>query len=215
MHLKRQRVPKNWPVKRKGNTYVIKGNFNFQKGIPILVLLRDLLGVAKNRKEVKRIIHAKNILHNNKLVTDEKNTVTLFDTITLIPSKEYYKITLSEKGVFIVEKISEKDSINKISKVVNKKMLKGKKIQLNLSDGYNFISSLKCNTNDSVIIDFKKGKVEKCLPLKEKSTAFVLAGKHTGKKGTIEKVNSKEKMVELKSNKEKIHALIKQIMVTN
>jgi len=208
-------VPKNWPIKRKGTTYVIRSNFNLNQGMPILVLLRDLLGIAKNRKEVKKIIHGKNILLNGRPVSSEKNSACLFDIITLVPSKKHYKIVLSEKGIFDVEKVLEKDSSSKVSKVINKKVLKGKKIQLNLNDGHNSISSIKCNTNDSVLIDIKKRKIEKCLPLKEKSSAVVFAGKHAGKKGVIQKIDTKEKMVQLKSNKENIHVLIKQIMVTN
>ncbi len=213
MHLKRQKTPKNWPVTRKGTKYVVRGNFNLNSGIPILVLLRDQLKLAKNRKEVKKIISDKNILINNKSVNDEKNVVNLFDIVNLIPSKKYYQIALSEKGVFSSKEIEEKQANHKISKIINKKTLKGKKIQLNLNDGINFISDLKCNTNDSVLINLKTGKIEKCLPLKEKSNAVVFAGKHAGKEGIIQKILPKEKMIELESNKIKIHILIKQIMV--
>ena len=57
MHLKRQEAPKNWPVFRKGTKYVVRSEFDIQKGIPILIILRDMLKIAQNRKEAKRIIH--------------------------------------------------------------------------------------------------------------------------------------------------------------
>ena len=57
MHLKRQKIPKNWPIKRKGTKYLVRPNSNLTKGIPILIILRDMLKVAQNRREVKRIIH--------------------------------------------------------------------------------------------------------------------------------------------------------------
>lgn len=213
MHLKRQKVPKNWPVKRKGTAYVVRANFNIGQGIPILIVLRDLLGLAQNRREVKKMIHSRYVLLNEKPVIDEKNTVCLFDTLIITPTKKSYRIELSEKGVFNAKEIKEKEADQKISKIVGKKILRGKKTQLNLSDGRNFISDIKCNINDSVLIALKKKKIEKCLPLKEKKRAIVFAGKHSGKRGIINKINLKEKMVELEVDKKIVHILIRQIMV--
>ncbi len=213
MHLKRQKVPKNWPIKRKGTTYVVRPNFNIQKSLPILIILRDILKIAQNRKEVKKAIHSKNILVNNKIVKDEKNATLLFDVIKIVPSKKYYKMELSEKGKFIIKEIKEKESNYKISKIIDKKILKGKKTQLNLSDGRNFLSEIRCNINDSVLINIEKGKIEKCLPLKEKVNIIIFAGKHSGEKGIIDKINVKNKMVVLNINKKIVNVLIKQIMV--
>jgi small subunit ribosomal protein S4e len=214
MHLKRNKVPKNWPVKRKGTAYVVRSNFNVKNGIPILVFLRDLLKVAQNRKEVKKVIFNKQILINEIPVSDEKNVVSLFDVVKLVPSKKNYRVIFTEKGVFGAKEITEKESLNKISKVKNKKMLKNKKMQLNLSDGNNFISDTECNTNDSVIINFKDKKIEKCLPLKEKSNVIVIGGKYAGKEGIVNALNKERKMAELKADEGNIHVLIKQIMVT-
>jgi len=214
MHLKRQKVPKNWPIKRKGTAYIVRPNANILNGIPILVALRDILKLAQNRKEVKKAIHSKNLLLNGFPVRDEKNSITLFDTLTLVPSNESYRLSLSEKGKFQIEKINAGEETHKIAKVINKKMLKGKKVQLNLSDGRNFLSDIKCNVNDSVLIDLKKKKIEKCLPLKEKGEVLVFAGKHAGKKANINKIDQVKKMSELTFENKKINVLIKQLIIT-
>lgn len=211
-YLKRQMIPKNWPIKRKGSAYVVRPNFNMNKGIPILIILRDILKVAQNRKEVKKAIHSKHILLNNKTVIDEKNSALLFDTITIIPLKKYYRIELSEKGKIQITEIKEDEAGKKIAKIVNKKILKGKKTQLNLSDGRNFISNLKCHINDSVLINLEKRGIEKCLPLKEKEKVIVFAGKHSGEKGIVSKMKSESKAVEVNINEKKINILIKQLM---
>lgn len=212
-HLKRQKVPKNWPIPRKGSTYVVRPNLNINKGIPILIILRDLLKIVQNRKEAKKAIHAKNILHNNKIIKDEKNSVSLLDIITIVPLKTHYRVELSEFGKFSLEKIKEDEAKHKIVKVIDKKVLRGKKTQLNLSDGRNFISSLKCKTNDSVLINLKEKKIEKCIPLKEKAKVIVFAGKHSGNKGLIEKIDLKRKMVKVVNERKRINVLIKQLMV--
>jgi len=44
---------------------------------------------------------------------------------------------------------------------------------------------------------------------------MVFAGKHSGEKGKIEKINKERKIAEINNGKEKINVLIKQFMVTN
>jgi small subunit ribosomal protein S4e len=207
-------VPKNWPIRRKGTAYVVSPNFSKNNGIPVLVILRDILKVAYNRKEVKRAINNKLILVNQKEVRDEKNSMVLFDTISLVPSKKHYRMELSEKGKFQLDEIKESETGKKIAKVVDKKVLKGKKIQLNLSDGRNILSDEKCNMNDSVVIDLKNKKLEKCLPLKEKANVIVFEGKHAGEKGVIKKVDKERKMVSVEEKEGSIKVLIKQVIVT-
>ena len=212
-HLKRQKAPKRWPIPRKGTKYVVRPNFNPQKGVPILIILRDMLKITQNRKEVKRVLYEKKILLNNKLVRDDKNSVLLFDTISIIPSKKYYRITLSKIGKYSLEEIKENELNNKITKVIGKKILKGKKVQLNLRGGSNFISEIKCNIGDSVILNFKDKKIEKCLPLKEKSKVFVFNGKHAGKIGIVRKLKSERKMAGITVGDKEVNVLIKQLMV--
>lgn len=222
MHLKRQKVPKNWPTKRKGTKYVVRPNFGLDKGLPILIILRDVLKIAQNRKEVKRAIHLKQILLNNKPIVDEKNIAVLFDVLTLLSKgknkksgDKNYRVGLTSNGKFEVKEIKDSESNSKISKIVNKKVLKGKKTQLNLSDGRNFLSDINCEVNDSVLTEFKeKAKIEKCLPLKEKIKAIVFEGKHAGAEGIISVINKEKKMVEMNiKGKDKVNVLIKQLMV--
>ena len=212
-HLKRQEVPKSWPIPRKGTAYVVRPNSNIWKGIPILIILRDMLKIVQNRKEAKRAITSKNVLHNNRIIKDEKNNAVLFDVIEIVPAKKHYRINLSALGKFALEKISEKEANSKISKVIDKKTMKGKKTQVNLSDGRNFLTEIKCNTGDSVSINLKDRKIEKVLPLKENAKVIVFAGKHSGKTGTIRKLKLERKMVSISVGEEHINVLIKQIMV--
>lgn len=212
-HLKRHAVPKTWPVKRKGTAFVVKPNSGLSDSLPVLIILRDLLKVAQNRKEVKKIIHMENVLLNGRKVRDEKEGVVLFDIITLVPSKKNYRLTILKNGKLNVEEIKENESATKIAKIIGKKVLKGKKIQLNMSDGRNFLSNIKCKVNDSVLISLNGKKIERSLPLEENSKAIVFAGKHSGEKGKIEKINKERKIVEIKTEEGKINVLIKQIMV--
>jgi len=213
MHLKRQKSPKKWPINRKGTKYVVRPNFSINDGVPLLLFLRDMLKIVENRKEIKVALHNKHILLNDKPARDDKNTVLLFDKVTIVPSNKYYELNLSEFGKFKANEISESSSHQKISKIKDKKILKGKKTQLNLSDGRNVLSDISCKVNDSILFDFKSKKIVKCMPLKENADVIVFAGKHTGNYGKIKKIENEKKMVELETNTGKINALIKQILV--
>ncbi len=210
LHQKRQESPKQWQVSRKGTKFLVRAQGN--RGIPLLIVLRELLKVVNTRKELKKALHNKKVLVNNKPARDEKIGLTLFDTITLVPSKLSYRVALNGKGKYDVEEIKEKDANNKISKIIDKKVLKNKKVQLNLSDGKNFITDIKCKVGDSVLIDFKNKKIEKCLPLEEKAKVVVFSGKHSGERGAIEKMKPERKMASIKTDEGKTNILIKQLM---
>ncbi len=212
-HLKRQSAPRNWPIERKGTVYVVGTRFNLNEGIPVLIILRDILKLAQDRREVKKIIHLRQILANAKPIKDEKNVIMFFDVLSILPLKKHYRLELSEKGKFYLNEIKESESDKKTAKIIGKKIMKGKKVQLNLSDGRNFLSDIKCSINDSVIINLKTKKIEKCLPLKEKAKAIVFAGKHSGKKGEIIELNHEEKTARIKADEKEINILINQLMV--
>jgi small subunit ribosomal protein S4e len=134
--------------------------------------------------------------------------------VNILPLKKCYRLELSDSGKFYLNEIKESEASKKIAKVVNKKLLKGKKLQLNLSDGRNFLSDLKCKTNDSVLINLKTGKIEKCIPLKEKAEVIVFSGKHVGDKGQIISLNLEDKIAKIKSKEKEINVLINQLLVT-
>lgn len=211
-YLKRQEVPKKWPIPRKGTKYVVRAD-NMKSGIPILIVLRDILKIAQNRNEVKKAINLKNILINTKPVIDKRKSVLLFDTFTIVPSGKNYRVELAKTGKFKIEEIKENEATRKISKITDKKILKGKRTQLNLIDGKNFLSDIKCKVNDSVLVNLKEKKIEKCLPLKENVKAIIFDGKHAGKSGIIKAIKKEKKIAEIEIDKKPVNVLIKQFMV--
>lgn len=219
MHLKREASPKSWPVERKGTKYLVRPNYNIEKGVPILIVIRDMLKFADNRREVKKALNSKQVLLNKKVVFNDKENALLFDVVTLIPKKESnmpeknYRVFINRNKKFDLEEISGGQSGHKTAKVVDKKTLKGGKTQINLSDGRNFISDMKCNANDSVLLNLKDKKIEKCIPLKTDSKAVVFAGKHAGETGTITEIDRDKNRVKLDSDGKQINILIKQLMV--
>ena len=60
-HLKRHAAPTSWKIRRKKFTWAIKpspGPHPKERSIPLAVLLRDILGIAENAREAKKIVKA-------------------------------------------------------------------------------------------------------------------------------------------------------------
>lgn len=188
MHLKRNQAPKNWPIPRKGTKFLIKSRKN---GIPVLILIRDVMKKAKSKKEVKEIIHDKKAKVNGRIIRDEKFVLSLFDVLEL--GDEKFKVILKNKK-FGLEETRNSD---KILKVIGKKILSGKKTQINLNDGRNFISAEKFKIGDSVVMGEKIKKIE----LKEGAKIIIINGKHKGEEGEVEKIEGKNASILLKEGK--------------
>lgn len=210
-HQKRRIAPKSWGVPKKGTKYLVKSKG--ADGIPILILVRDLLGLARSAREVKKALNSKGILLNKKQVTDKRNSAFLFDVLTDTLAQKNYRISLDEKGKYFAKEISEKESMHKVSKIADKKILRGKKVQLNLSDGRNYLYEKDCKVNDSALVDFIKKEVVKILPLEKGKKVFVFTGKYAGNSGEVEDINLEDKSLMIKTENDKIQVLIKQAMV--
>ena len=73
-HLKRYKAPKSWPIHPKEDTWTVKpsaGSHSIEDAIPLTLVIRDVLKLADNSREAKRIINSGNILVDGKMVVCE------------------------------------------------------------------------------------------------------------------------------------------------
>jgi len=185
MHLKRIAMPKNWPLPRKGKKKFVPYGKN---AIPLLVIVRDMLKITHTKKETKKILQEGIVLVDNKTRKDERFPVGLFDIIAIPKLKKAYRLVI-KGGKFCLEEIKETNM--KTCKVIGKKILRNKKIQINLYDGKNFIHNKEVRVGDSVIVDLAQNKVVGHLPLKEGCKVIVVSGSHAGFVGSVEKISKK------------------------
>ena len=61
-------MPKEWPLTRKGKKYVVVSRQ--RNGIPLLIVLRDMLKLGRTRKEIKKILNEGNVAVNGKMRKD-------------------------------------------------------------------------------------------------------------------------------------------------
>lgn len=187
MHIKKTQMPKSWPVLRKGKKFAAVPSHATAKGITLLFLLRDVLKIAKTRKEVRYMTLNGLVKVNNKIRKDENFPVQVLDTLSLDKAKLNYRLEIINKKFSLV-KISEKEAGTKIVKISGKKILRKNKLQINLDDGQNLLTDKKFSVGDSVVLDTKKGEIIKILPLKKGAKIEIISGKHAGEKGALEEI---------------------------
>lgn len=214
-HTNRQNIGKFWPIPRKGTKYLAVAKHNKNESIPLVVVARDVLKIIRNKKELQRLINEKRIKINHKEIRETNYPICLFDVINLVDIKNNYRATFSENKKMIFEKISDKESETKIFKVINKKILSGKRVQLNLMHGKNIISKEKVKTGDSLLLNLKDNKIIEIITMEKGKNIFVIKGKHIGQKGKIDDILERggKTIAKIISSKGKINVWIKNIIV--
>ena len=93
-HLKRYKAPKTWPIHPKEDTWTVKpsaGSHAIVDAIPLTLVIRDVLKLADNSREAKRIINSGNVLVDGRVVKDYKFPVGFKDIIEIQKTEEVYR----------------------------------------------------------------------------------------------------------------------------
>jgi small subunit ribosomal protein S4e len=209
-HMKKIAMPKNWPVRRKDTTFIVRprGPHKFKESIPLLIIIRDMLRLGNNSRESKKIAKAGKILINNRPVKDIKFTIGIFDKISIQDIGKYYELGFENKKL-VLKEINKEKSLKKVCKIIRKKILNKNKIQMGLHGGRTIlIEKEKIKVGDSVVLNLENNKIEKILPIEKGANCVIIRGKNTGKTGRIielEEGRKKSAFVEGKDGKIKVY----------
>ncbi len=212
MHIKRKTIPKFWPIARTGNKYLAVPSHNKNEALPLVIVIRDLLGLVKTKKELKKVLNEKKVLVNGKIVQETNYPVSLFDSLAIPSINKYFRIVLAAKKLSL-SPITEKEINTGLFKVINKILVAKGKIQLNLSNGRNIITSEKIQVGDFVAVDNIKNKIIKIIPLEKDTKVIVIKGKHMGESGKIKEIvkEGQNNIAKIKANKEEISTEINNL----
>ena len=197
-------MPTSWPIPRKGKgkRFISVPSHATSKGISLLFLLRDVLKIAKTKKEVRFMALNGLVKVNNKVRKNENFPLQVFDVINLEKAKKNYRLEIVNRK-FSLKEISDKEANEKVVKIIGKKTLGKNKIQINLDDGQNMVTKEKFSVGDSVVLNTVESKIVNILPLKEGANVEIISGKHAGEKGKLvgfeELVRGKNYRVKLES----------------
>jgi small subunit ribosomal protein S4e len=182
--LKRLVAPKFWRVGRKVRKWVVSpspGPHKKMECFPLLIIVRDILKLAEDAKEAKRIIKSGEVLVDGKVRKDYAFPVGLFDTLAIPRIKKFYRVVPAEDGLKIVE-INEEEAKIKICRIEKKTVVKKGRIQLNLNDGKNLL--LEKNgfcVGDSVLLELPSLKILQHIKLEKDCLGVIIKGKNSGK----------------------------------
>ena len=191
MHLKRQAVTMKLPIPRKGTTYIARASSNIDNSVSVLSAVRDMLKLARTLREVKYLIHSKLLKLNGRHVRDYRESIKLFN---ILEADKPYMLTILQTGRFSLQEV--KDREKRPCKVINKKILNGDKIQINLHDGTNISSKDKIYIGDTVYLN-KEGKVVDHIKFEKGKNVFVISGKYQGLKGKIDSIDKSKVSVSI------------------
>lgn len=194
-HLKRISAPKTWILNRQVRTFTIRpkpGAHALSEGLSLGSIVRDELKLASTLTETKKVLINNEILVDGKRRKEYQFMVGLFDVVKVPLLKHSYRVILDQKGRIKIVLIPEAESSIKVCKVVGKKVLSGKKLQINLHDGKNVLSDVKVNVGDSVVVTLPEFKIKEVLPLTSGATIFLTRGKHHGDLGKFKTIKGAE-----------------------
>ncbi|MCG2727716.1 MAG: 30S ribosomal protein S4e [Candidatus Methanoperedenaceae archaeon] len=187
-HEKRVAAPTSWPITRKTHHWVVganAGSHSKETGIPLLVVVRDMLKLANNSREAKRIINEGTIFVDGKARSDYKYMVGLLDIVSIPSNNEYYRVLLDARNRFKLYK--EGANALKLCRINNKTIVKKGAVQLNLHDGSNILASNDYKTFDTVLLGHDR-KIVKHIPYKPGNLAMIVGGEHSGEIGKIKQI---------------------------
>jgi len=194
MHQTRQQATTRLPIKRKGTKYVARASSDLENSVPVVIAIRDILKLAKTKREVKKMINQKMLKINGREVIDHNDSIKLFN---IFEAGKTYILKLSPTRKFFFEET--KDSKERLCKVIGKKVLSGKKVQINLHDGTNVFGDNKINTGDSVYLDLSN-KIKRHISPEKGKEVFVISGRYEGQHGKIADVQNKKMLIKFKEN---------------
>lgn len=169
------------------------GKHSKEDSVALLTVLRDYLHLGDKEREVTRMLNSGFIKIDGKVVKERRTAVGFMDVISVVPTKQHFRILYDHKGRLVALEENEKNSGIKPMKVYNKVTTKGGKVQLSLHDGQNIITDDKTiTTGDVLIMAVPEKKIQHVVKMQPGNKAFLTGGAHVGSVGTIKKVEVKE-----------------------
>lgn len=189
-HLKRYKAPKTWPIHPKEETWTVKpaaGSHSIENSLSLTLVIRDILGIADNSREAKRIINSGNVLVDGRVVKDYKFPVGFMDVIEIPKTEKSYRVLLDRKGRLQLKETEDNDF--KLCKIVNKSTIKGGKTQLGFHDGKNLvIDEDNYKVGDVIVLGVPDNEIKDSFTLENGVTVLVTGGKHTGELGRVDEI---------------------------
>jgi small subunit ribosomal protein S4e len=200
--LKRNPAPSFWPIRRKEFIWVTKpssGPHSLKNCFPLTLVLRDILGVAKTKKEASKILSEGKVVVDGKTRRKTDFPVGLMDVVSIADMNKFFRLIPSHKGL-VLNTVSKKEADFKLCRVEDKNTVP-KGVQIALHDGSNILIKVADPKNppeviyetfDVLKLSLPDKQVLDCIKTKEGNLAVITGGKNIGKQGRIVEIEKTE-----------------------
>ena len=194
--LKRERSPGFWPIHRKEHTWAPRtqpGPHAREKSLPLVVIVRESLGLANTAKEAIRVISQGKVKVDGVVRRDRRFPVGLMDIVQIEGASEAYRALPKPNRGLVLTPAQAKETTYKICKIVGKQNVMGGKLQYSLHDGRTVLSATKdirssgeeFAVGGAVQLSFPAQKIVKYVPFQVGALGLVTDGRNQGYYGKI------------------------------
>jgi len=198
-HLKRLNAPSHWMLDKMGGAWAPRpstGPHKLRECLPIILILRNRLKYALNRREVVMICMRRMIQIDGKSRTDPCYPVGFQDVITLGKPEaaqsdgdnvDRFRLMYDVKGRFKLQAIDAKEAKFKFCKVVKQAFTKKAIPYIVTHDGRTIrYHDPIIKVNDTVKVNIATGKVSETYKFGIGCNVIVTNGKNRGRYGKLE-----------------------------
>ena len=196
-HLKRLPAPWFWPIHRKERKWAPKPNPGPHRTslcLPLELVLRETLNVAKTRREVAEILSSGKVRVDGRVRYDKNYPVGIMDVVELTDANVSYRILpVQGKGLSLI-RITKEEAKFKLCKVLRKKTTAKGLVQFGLHDGRSFAVPPKgdeaagYSTKDTIRLSVPTQRVLGHMKFEKGNYGLVVSGRNLGKSGRIVEV---------------------------
>lgn len=197
-HLKTLAAPKFWPVRQRVGVFTVKpspGPHPVERSIPLLILVRDVLGYAKTGREARKLIAEGHFKIDGRVRRNYKYPVGFMDVVEIVDTGEAYRLLPYPVRFFTLHPIPREEAGFKLGRIEDKSTVKGGHVQLHLHDGRNVLIRVSDPTNPveakeyrtlgTVKISIPQQELLGYAPLETDSLAIVVGGRNVGRVGRV------------------------------
>lgn len=178
-------------IARKKHVFMAKplpGTHGTERAIAAVVLLRDLLRVADNTREVKGVLAQRQMLVDGKAVRSKNSPVGLMDVVSLPAAGAFYRVLVDRKGRATLLKIGESDAGFKLCKITGKHVAAKGRMQLTLHDGRSVLADGAYATGDTLKLAVPEQEIIAHYKLEKGARCLITRGRHAGETATLEEI---------------------------
>jgi small subunit ribosomal protein S4e len=194
--LKREPSPGFWPIHRKEHTWAPRthpGPHAREKSLPLMVIVRESLGLANIAKEAIRIISQGKVKVDGVVRRDRRFPVGLMDIVQIEGISQAYRALPKPNRGLVLSPAQAKETSYKICKIVGKQNVPGGKLQYSLHDGRTLLTGAKDTRPGSeelavggaIQLSFPAQKIVKYVPFQVGALGLVIDGRNQGYYGKI------------------------------